>query len=219
MKVNIIGKPDTLFNQFVAELRDSEVQKDPLRFRQNFERIGQIFAYEISKTMNYEGKDVITSLGTATVSVLKRQPVLATILRAGLPLHNGLLSFYDKAPSAFISTFRKTYKDGNYDIHVEYISSPDLTEEVLILSDAMIATGSSMLLCYKELMTHGRPSHTHIVTLLACSEGIDNIKRHLSKSNITLWVGAIDDELTAQAFIVPGLGDAGDLAFGRKEEL
>ncbi|MCX6233419.1 MAG: uracil phosphoribosyltransferase [Bacteroidetes bacterium] len=219
MKVNIIGKPDTLFNHFIAELRDAEIQKDPFRFRYNFERIGQIFAYEISKTLSYEEKDVVTSLGTALVPVLKRQPVLATILRAGLPLHNGILSYFDQAPSGFISAFRKTYKDGRQNIHIEYVSCPDLTDEILILSDALIATGLSMVLCYKELLTHGQPLHTHIVTAMASSEGIDHLKRHLPKSTVTLWVGAVDDELTAQAFIVPGMGDAGDLAYGRKEEL
>jgi len=217
MRVQVLGKSGSLFNQFIAETRDMDIQKDPLRFRSNFERMGQIFAYEISKTLEYEEREVVTSLGTAMVPVLRRPPVLATILRAGLPLHLGMLSMFDKAPSAFISAFRKTYKDGNFILDVEHVSCPDLTGETLVLSDAMIASGSSMLLCYRELIHYGTPRYIHIVAILASTEGIENLKRQLPKTNITIWVGAIDDELTAQAFIVPGLGDAGDLAFGKKE--
>jgi len=218
MKVHNLGKKDSLFNQFIAELRDVGQQKDPHRFRMNFERIGQIFAYEISKTLEYEETEVITSLGTARVPILKKPPVLATILRAGLPLHRGLLNYFDKSPNAFISAYRKVYKDGNFNIHVEYCSSPNLNDEILILSDAMLATGSSMVLCYKDLLTNGKPKHTHIVTTIASIEGVEFLKKNLPSSEITLWIGALDDEMTAQSYIVPGLGDAGDLAFGNKGE-
>jgi len=214
--IKIIGNKNTIFDQYIAEIRDVEIQKDSLRFRKNLERMGEIFAYEISKHLTYEVKEVQTSLGVANVPVLKAYPVLATILRAGLPIHQGLLNYYDKAGNAFISAFRKYRKSGKFVIEIEYSSSPILEGKQLILSDAMLATGSSMVLTYKELLNHGKPKHTHIVAVLASAEGIEYIKKHLPAKDFTLWVGAVDDELTAQAFIVPGLGDAGDLAFGRK---
>jgi uracil phosphoribosyltransferase len=214
--VHILSEKNSLLNQFISEIRDSEIQKDPLRFRKNFERIGEIFAYEISRVLEYETREVVTPLGVAEVPVLKHYPVLGTILRAGLPLHQGMLNFFDKSENAFISAYRFHYKDGQFDIKVEYSSSPDLSGKILILSDPMLATGSSMVLTYKELMEKGKPRHTHIVTILASIQGVEYVKRHLSSSDVTLWVGAVDDELTAQAYIVPGLGDAGDLAFGSK---
>ncbi len=214
--LHVLGNKNSIFNQFVSEIRDAEIQKDSMRFRRNFERIGEIFAYEISKQLEYEKKEVTTSLGVIQVPVLKQQPVLATILRAGLPLHQGLLDFFDHSENAFISAYRKPHKDGKFDIKLEYLSSPILTDRILILSDPMLATGSSMVLTYKELLNNGKPCHTHIVTIIASVQGIEFIKRNLPDSDITLWVGAIDDELTAQAYIVPGLGDAGDLAFGEK---
>jgi len=217
MKVHNLGSKNSVFNEFIAEIRDASIQQDPLRFRNNFERIGQLFAYEISKVLEYESREVIASLGTTEIMLLKRQPVLATILRAGLPLHNGLMSYFDRAPSGFVSAYRKVYKDGNFNIHVEYCSSPNLNDEVLILSDAMLATGSSMLLCYKDLLTNGKPAHTHIVSIIASVEGVEFLKKNMASSEVTLWIGALDDELTAQSYIVPGLGDAGDLAFGTKD--
>ncbi len=180
------------------------------------ERLGAIFAYEISRTMEYETREVVTSLGIAEVPVLKQAPVLGTILRAGLPLHKGLLNVFDKADNAFVSAYRRHTKDGGFDIQVEYVSSPDLTGRELILCDPMLATGASLVLSYKALLHKGKPKHTHIVTLIASTEGVEYIKRYLSSEEVTLWVGAIDEELTAQAYIVPGLGDAGDLAFGSK---
>lgn len=216
--IKIIGNKNTIFDQYIAEIRDVEIQKDSLRFRKNLERMGEIFAYEISKHLAYEVKEVQTSLGVANVPVLKAHPVLATILRAGLPIHQGLLNYYDEAGNAFISAYRKYRKSGKFVIEIEYSSSPILDGKQLILSDAMLATGSSMVLTYKELLNHGKPKHTHIVAVLASAEGIEYIKKHLPAKDFTLWVGAVDDELTAQAFIVPGLGDAGDLAFGRKNE-
>lgn len=218
MKTNILGKKDSVFNEYIAELRDKEVQKDAMRFRFNMRRLGYIFAYEISKTLSYIEKDVVTSLGTTTMRVLKQYPVTATILRAGLPLHEGILDFFDRSPSAFISAYRKVYKDGHFNIHIDYSSSPELAGEYLILSDAMLASGSSMVLCYKELLNRGKPLHTHIVATIASVEGLAHVKSKLASSEVTLWIGAIDDEMTAQSYIVPGLGDAGDLAYGEKGE-
>ncbi|HRS53868.1 MAG TPA: uracil phosphoribosyltransferase [Bacteroidales bacterium] len=215
--VIVLGNQNTLVDQFIGELRDIEVQKDRMRFRKNMERMGEIFAYEISKTMEYEKKNIITPLGIAEVPMLVEYPVLGTILRAGLPLHQGLLNFFDKSENAFVSAYRKHHKDGDFDIHLEYVSSPTLENKTLILSDPMLATGSSMVLTYKELLNLGKPRHTHIVTIIASTEGIEYTKKNLSSFlPITIWAGAIDDELTAQAYIVPGLGDAGDLAFGKK---
>ncbi|MCK9612154.1 MAG: uracil phosphoribosyltransferase [Bacteroidales bacterium] len=214
--VKILGKSNSILNQFIAEIRDKNIQKDSMRFRRNFERIGEIFAYEISKQLAYETREVTTPLGVAEVPVLISFPVLATILRAGLPLHQGLLNFFDHSENAFISAYRYHYKDGQFDIRVEYTSSPELTDKVLILSDPMLATGASLVLTHKSLLENGKPSHTHIVTIVASTQGVEYIKKNFSSKNTTLWIGALDDELTAQAYIVPGLGDAGDLAYGIK---
>lgn len=214
--LRILGEKNSLINQYIAEIRDADVQKDSLRFRKNFERLGEIFAYEISKELEYIEKEVITPLGTASVPVLKEYPVLATILRAGLPLHQGMLNFFDKSENAFISAYRYHYKDGQFDIRVEYASGPDLNGRIMILTDPMLATGASLYLTFKELLEKGRPRHTHIVTLIASLQGVEYLKTHLPANSFTLWAGAVDDELTAQAYIVPGLGDAGDLAFGSK---
>lgn len=215
--VNILGSEHSILNQYIAELRDEEIQRDSLRFRKNLVRIGEIFAYEISKKLDYESKEVITSLGSAEVPVLKAQPVLATILRAGLPLHQGMLNIFDRAQNAFVSAYRRHHKSGKFDIQIEYTSSPDLNDKVVILSDPMLATGASMLLTYKQLLESGTPSHVHLVSVLASVQGLEYMKRNLSNSNVTIWLGAIDDELTAQSYIVPGLGDAGDLAYGSKK--
>ncbi len=213
--VHILGNSHSIINNFIAELRDVEVQKDRMRFRRNLERMGEIFAYEISKHLSYISKEVITPLGVANVSVLSEQPVVATILRAGLPFHQGMMSFFDQADNAFISAYRKHHKDGSFDIQVEYVSSPLLHDRTLILCDPMLATGASIVLTYKELLRKGTPKHTHFVTAIASAEGVEYLKSHLS-SNVTIWVGAMDEELTAHSYIVPGLGDAGDLAFGLK---
>lgn len=214
--VNNLGKHNSLFNQFIAEIRDEEIQKDSMRFRRNMERLGEIFAYELSKKLEFETNEVTTSLGIAEVPVLKNQPVIASILRAGLPFHTGFLNYFDKAENAFISAYRKHNKKGGFEIQVEYISCPELTDKILILADPMLATGASMVKTYKELINYGKPKHTYFVSALASLEGIDYLKKHLSTEDVSIWVGAIDDELTAQAYIVPGLGDAGDLAFGNK---
>jgi len=211
-----LGSQNSILQEYIAEIRDSEIQKDPLRFRINMERIGGIFAYEISKHLEYSPREVITSLGVTEVPILIEQPVLATILRAGLPLHNGILNFFDKAQNAFVSAYRRHHKSGNFDIQIEYTSSPNLENKVLILSDPMLATGASMHLTYKQLLNSGKPKHTHIISIIACVQGVEYLKRHISENDYTLWVAAIDDELTAQSYIVPGLGDAGDLAYGCK---
>lgn len=211
-----LGQHNSILNDFISEIRDAEIQKDSMRFRRNLERIGEIFAYEVSKVMEYELREFTTSLGAVEVPVLKNQPVIATILRAGLPFHQGILNFFDRAQNAFVSAYRRHHKSGKFDIQIEYTSSPNLEDKVLILSDPMLATGSSMLLTYKQLLESGKPKHTHIVTIIACAQGVDYLNRHMTEEDYTLWVAAIDDELTAQSYIVPGLGDAGDLAYGSK---
>ncbi|MFZ4464732.1 MAG: uracil phosphoribosyltransferase [Bacteroidales bacterium] len=216
--VRNLGESNSIFNQFIAEIRNAEVQTDRMRFRRNLERIGEVFAYEISKTLEYQVVEVTTPLGVASMQLLAQQPVLGTILRAGLPLHQGLLNYFDKADNAFITAYRKYDKNEDFDIRVEYISSPSIDDKVLILSDPMLATGASILKTLKGLLALGKPSHIHIVSALASAEGVEYIKRNVSGKNVTIWVGGIDDELTAQAYIVPGLGDAGDLAFGKKGE-
>jgi len=214
--VHNLGKENSLLNQYIADLRNVEVQNNQMLFRKNLERIGEIFAYEISKKLDFDNKEVITPLGSATVPVLHEYPVLATILRAGLPFHQGFLNFFDKSENAFISAYRKHHKDGTFEVEIEYISKPELEDRVLIIADPMLATGYSMNLAYRELLGSEKPKHTHIAAIIASLEGVNYIKRNFSSKDVSLWVGAIDDELTAQAYIVPGLGDAGDLAFGKK---
>ncbi len=210
-----LSKENSIINQFVSELRDVEIQKDRMRFRKNLIRIGEIFAYEISKKMHFTVEEITTPLGIANVPVLTEQPIIGTILRAGLPLHEGLLNFFDGADNAFISAYRKHHKDGSFDIKLEYISCPSLQDRILVLCDPMLATGASIVMTYKSLMEKGTPKHTHIVCALASTQGIEHVKSHLS-DNVTIWAAAVDEELTAQAYIVPGLGDAGDLAYGTK---
>lgn len=215
--VKNLGASNTILNSFLAEIRCIKVQEDSMRFRRNMERLGEIFAYEISKTLEYKIVEVTTPLGEANMSVVAEQPVLGTILRAGLPLHQGVLNYFDKSESAFVSAFRRHYKDGSFEIKIDYMSSPVLENRVMILADPMMATGQSMVLTIKEILAnHGKPKHIHIVSAIATTEGIDYVKRHLGGVNYTIWTAAIDDELTAQAYIVPGLGDAGDLAYGTK---
>lgn len=213
--LNILGNQNSIVNQYIAELRDVEVQRDRLRFRKNLERLGEIFAYEISKHLPYTIQDVTTPLGIASVPVLERQPIIGTILRAGIPFHQGFLNIYDRADNAFISAYRKDHKDGSFEIKLDYVSTPRLDNRVLILSDPMVATGSSIVAAYKTLLERGTPGQTHIVAAVASSEGVTYLRSHLS-AEVTLWVGAVDEELTAQAYIVPGLGNVGDLAYGGK---
>jgi uracil phosphoribosyltransferase len=206
----------SIFNQFVAELRDTSIQKDSMRFRRNLERMGEIMSYEISKKLSYETKETKTPLGIAQTSHLVAQPVIATILRAGLPMHIGVLNYFDQAENAFISAYRKHHKDNSFDIHVEYVSSPHLDGKTLILCDPMIATGSSIVLAYKAILEKGTPKHTHIISAISSQQGVDFVKANLPTKDFTIWCGAIDEELTSHSYIVPGLGDAGDLAYGVK---
>ena len=215
--IKVIGESNSILNQFIAELRDVNVQNDFMRFRKNLERIGEIFSYEVSKELHYEIRQVQTPLGIAEVNLPSDQIVLATILRAGLPLHQGMLNFFDKAENAFISAYRKYSKDGSFKIQFEHLSCPNVDGKVLVIIDPMLATGSSMLLAYKAILERGTPKHTHIVSVIASKEGVEYMRKNLPQKNITLWLGAVDDELTVKAYIVPGLGDAGDLAYGSKE--
>ncbi len=216
MKVNIVGESNSIFNQFIAEIRDEVIQKDPMRFRKNLQRLGEFFAYEISKVMEYESTDVITPLGVAKVSTLVQQPVLATILRAGLPLQQGLLNIFDRAENAFISAYRKYDSAGEFHIEFEYLASPSLDGKEVILSDPMLASGASMEIGYRSLMQKGNPKHVHLVAIIASRQGVEYVTNHITEENVTLWIGAVDPDMTSMSYIVPGLGDAGDLAFGAK---
>ncbi len=209
-----LSKQQTVANQFMAELRDAEIQTDPMRFRKNLERLGEILAYEISKTFKYENKTVETPLGEVEIMLPLQQPVLATILRAGLPMHQGMLNIFDRAGNAFLSAYRRHHKDGSFEISLDYISCPSIEGSVLIISDPMLATGASMEVCINELLKQGEPADIHVAVAIAAQDGIDHLLRVHPK--VQLWVGAIDEELTAKSYIVPGLGDAGDLAFGSK---
>jgi uracil phosphoribosyltransferase len=211
-----LGKQNSIFNHFIREIRDVNIQKDAMRFRRNIERIGEIFAYEISKKMTYENNDITTPLGISSEILMIEKPVLATILRAGLPLHQGLLNYFDSSENCFISAFRKHKRGGDFEIKIEYMSSPDLEGKTVILCDPMLASGSSMVLAMEALLSKGKPKHIHVVVTIASSEGIQYFKENLPFRNCTLWLGAEDKEMTAQSYIVPGLGDAGDLAFGEK---
>lgn len=216
MEVINLGENNSIFNQFIAEIRDVHVQTDPLRFRKNIERIGEIFAYEISKRLEFHTKDVTTPLGIAKVNVPEAFPILATILRAGLPLHQGLLNYFDRSGNAFISAFRKYIDKKDFVIEFEYLASPSLQDKVVILSDPMLATGSSLEIGYHALHQKGKPKHVHLAAIIASQAGVDYVCEKLGAENCTLWVGAIDPELNYKAYIVPGLGDAGDLAYGEK---
>ncbi len=215
MVINL-SEQHSLVSNWISELRDVNIQQDRMRFRANLERIAEIAAYEISKVLPFEEKEVETPLGTATAKLLKEQPVLATILRAGLPMHNGLLNYFDKADNAFIAAYRKHEKDGSFTISLEYMSCPDIDDRVLIISDPMLATGASLVKTIHFLKEEGNPKEIHIVTAIACSIGIEYVKRE--EPAVTIWCGDIDEELTAKSYIVPGLGDAGDLAYGVKTQ-
>ena len=216
MKIYNLSESTSIFNQYISEIRDENIQRDPLRFRRNLERLGEVFAYEISKTLEYKVSDVKTPLGIAQVPVLRQQPVLATILRAGLPLQQGLLNVFDKAENAFISACRKYDDEGEFHIEFEYLATPDLSEKVVMITDPMLASGASMEIAYKAMMQKGDPSHVHLVSIIASRKGVEYVKEHIKDKNVTLWLGAIDEEMTMKSYIVPGLGDAGDLAFGPK---
>lgn len=209
-----LSKDHSLVSNWVAEIRDAEIQRDRMRFRRNLERIGEIAAYEISKVLPATEKEIQTPLGIALCKTLDEQPVLATILRAGLPLHQGLLNYFDKADNAFVSAYRKHDAEGSFEISLEYLSSPEIEGRIVILSDPMLATGASLVKTIQYLREEGEPKIIHIVVAIACTVGIEYVRREIPTAHI--WCGDIDDELTAKGYIVPGLGDAGDLAYGQK---
>ncbi|MDD2539204.1 MAG: uracil phosphoribosyltransferase [Bacteroidales bacterium] len=213
----VFAEKDSLFNAVLAEMRDVNIQKDSMRFRYNLERLGYMFAYEISKTLTYREEEVQTPLGISNCRVLNDQVVLATVLRAGLPLHEGMLKIFDKAQNAFVAAFRKYGRNYKFTIQLEYMASPSLEDKVLILSDPMLATGSTIYLTYQEMIQQkGTPKHCHIVSPIASREGYEYLCRKLPQKGVSIWLGAIDEELTTKSYIVPGLGDAGDLAYGEK---
>jgi uracil phosphoribosyltransferase len=217
MKVHILDRQNTILNRFIAQMRDVRVQTDSMRFRRNLERAGEIMAYEISRTLHYEKRLVETPLGEAEVALPDDQIVIATILRAGIPFHQGFLNYFDDAQNAFVSAFRKYSKDDAFKVKVEYISSAELTDKVLILVDPMLATGTSLALTYKALLDKGGiPRHTHVAAVIASDEGVNYVCEHLPDRDTTIWCGAVDEELTVKSYIIPGLGDAGDLAYGEK---
>ncbi|MBB5396296.1 uracil phosphoribosyltransferase [Mucilaginibacter sp. AK015] len=210
----ILNKTNSIANQFLAELRDADIQQDKYRFRKNQERLGEILAYEISKTLPYTATDVHTPLGTANVNQLTDQPVIATILRAGLPFHQGFINFFDRADSAFVTACRKVKKSGAFTIQIDHISNPRLEGKTLIMCDTMLATGQSIVCVCKEIMAQYNLKALHIAAVIASTEGIAHVRANLPK--VQVWACAVDDEMTSKAYIVPGLGDAGDLAFGEK---
>lgn len=218
MEIIDFSKQNTILNRFVSEIRDVKIQKDSLRFRRNIERIGEIMAYEISKKLKYKSIDTKTPLGVSTVNVPDEQIVIGTILRAGLVFHHGFLECFDKAENAFVSAYRRyREKHSSFSVQIEYIASPKLDKKVLILTDPMLATGGSMELSYQALLTKGEPSHVHIATIIASQQAIDFCKEHFPADKTTIWAAAIDPELNEHAYIIPGLGDAGDLAYGAKD--
>ena len=215
--LRILNHENTLLNKFLAEIRDREIQKDSMRFRRNMERIGEVTAYEISKKLNYVPRIVETPLGEASVQSISDRIVIATILRAGLPFHQGFLNYFDDAQNAFVSAYRKSTKDGKFTVKVEYISCGDLEGKTLLLVDPMLATGSSLVLAYEALCERGgEPLHTHIASVIASEQGVEYAQKHLPKDKTTIWCAAVDEELTSRSYIVPGIGDAGDLAYGEK---
>jgi len=217
MKIFNFSEYSSLYNKFLSELRDAQIQKDSMRFRKNLERIGEISAYEISKELDYQSLTTNTPLGVSQTNVPKDNLVLATILRAGLPLHTGLLNYFDHAENCFISAYRKHSSADDFEVEIEYLASPNVQGKVVLLSDTMLASGQSMVLAYKALLKRGTPSKVHIVSVIGSQQGIDLVSENFPE-NTTLWIGGVDPKMTTQSYIVPGLGDAGDLAFGEKDD-
>lgn len=217
MEIINFAETPSLVSQYLSELRNVNIQNDMLRFRRNLERIGQIMAYEISRRLSYRKEEVTTPLATSMDDVMDEQVVLATIFRAGIPFHQGFLSYFDRAQNAFVSAYRKYREKDNFDVFIEYIASPKLDGKTLILVDPMLATGSSMDLAYRALLTKGTPRHIHICSVISSQAAVDYVKSAFPSEKTTLWLGAIDPEINAHSYIVPGLGDAGDLAYGIKE--
>ena len=210
-----LGNENSIFNKFISEIRDINVQKDSMRFRRNCERMGEIFAYEISKKLNYKNTQVTTPLGIATIPLPINNIVLTTILRAGLPFHQGFLNYFDGAENGFIGAFRKTEADHSFSIESDYLACPSIENKTVILSDPMLASGESIRTALEILKSRGNASEIHIIALIASQEGVDNVLKNLP-GNATLWIGAVDKILNDHSYIIPGLGDAGDLAFGEK---
>jgi uracil phosphoribosyltransferase len=213
--IHDLSKTNSIFSTFISELRDVEIQKDPMRFRRNLERISEIMGYELSKKLPFEEREITTPLGVSKTELISEQPVLATILRAGLGMHLGLLNYFDRAESAFVSAYRKHSTAEDFDVHVEYLASPKLDNRILILSDPMLATGTSMALVYKAMLLQGIPKQVIVVAAIATPDALSHVKKYLPDTT-EYYIGAIDQELTAESYIVPGLGDAGDLAYGEK---
>lgn len=217
MKIINFAEHNSLISQYMTEMRDVNIQKDMLRFRRNLERVGEIMAYEISKTLNYRTVETLTPLDVAKTSVIDSQVVLATIFRAGVPFHQGFLNYFDNAQNAFVSAYRKYKEKENFDVCIEYLASPRLDGKTLILADPMLATGASMELSYRALLTKGNPAHIHVASVIASRQAVDYICEKFPEDRTTVWIGAIDEHINAHSYIVPGLGDAGDLAYGVKE--
>jgi uracil phosphoribosyltransferase len=214
--LTVFNETHSVLNRFIAELRDTRIQGDPMRFRKNIERIGQIMAYEISKYLAYGVAEIPTPLGTAVENTHLQEPVIACVLRAGLPLHMGVLSMFDRAENAFVSAYRNESEDGSLSFHVEYNASPSLDGKCLILCDPMLATGNSMILAYEALLRHGKPKTVHICAVIASRRGVENIRTYFG-GDAKVWLGAVDPDLNHRSYIIPGLGDAGDLCFGEKQ--
>ena len=215
MKVNILDSKKTILNKFIAEIRDEVIQKDAMRFRRNIERIGEIIAYELSQSLTYITETINTPLGSKNIELPKKDVVICSILRAGLPLHNGLLNYFDDAENAFISAYRKHTSETEFEIVVEYFASPNLDNKTLILADPMLATGQSLVSVFEGLKKNGTPKEIHLACVIGAEEGIELVKKHLPE-NTTLWIATVDEKLNDKGYIVPGLGDAGDLCFGGK---
>ena len=217
MKTINFADRHSLVSQYLMELRNVDIQQDPLRFRRNLERIGEIMAYEISKELNYKTVEITTPLAKCDCQVIDDNVVLATIFRAGIPFHQGFLQYFDRAENAFVSAYRKYKEKENFDVCIEYLASPSLEGKTLILCDPMLATGASMELSYRALITKGMPAHIHVASVIASQQAVDYLKKVMPADRTTLWMGAIDPEINSHSYIVPGLGDAGDLAYGTKE--
>ncbi len=215
--LHILSAENSVLGKFIAEIRDREIQKDSMRFRRNLERIAEITAYEISKVLSYKEQMVETPLGEAAVAMIDDDIVVATIMRAGLPYHQGFLNYFDNASNAFVAAYRKTHKDSSFEVKVEYVSCGDLEGKILILVDPMLATGASLVLAHRALCEKGgEPKHTHVAAAVASEQGVDYVKKNMSRSTTTIWAAVVDEELTSKSYIVPGIGDAGDLAYGSK---
>ncbi len=214
MKINRVSKQNSIINKFISEIRDEKIQKDSLRFRTNIERMGEIISYEMSKTLTYNSKDIQTPLGVKNMQVLKDDIVLASILRAGLPLHIGVLHIFDDAENAFISAYRK-HQGNDFSIQIDYIATPPINDKVLVLVDPMLATGKSLIAVYNKLIEFGKPKQVHIISIIGSRKGIEYVEENMPE-NAHLWIADFDEQLNDKGYIVPGLGDAGDLAYGKK---